>query len=186
MSAVQWLYAAIILNWIGLIGLAVTVVRLQDRLLERKLGSDPDDDGPAVGSQAPVLLGQASLRLPDSTGRVLPQLVWFMRRNCAPCQESRSIVKRIADAHQGKLECLVNFVGGADEVSALVQVWGAHVEIIADSARANVKQWRVRRAPFVFLVGEDGVIRWKGRGLSRAIESALAAHLEGPSIENGR
>jgi hypothetical protein len=177
MTALQFVYIAVILNWIGLIGLAVTVVRLQERFSKSNLGHSVDDDGPAVGSQAPVLVGHASPRLADDAEAVLPQLIWFMRSNCTPCRESRSIVGRIANAYEGKLDCLVSYAGTSEEASEFGQLWDAHIDPIPDPERANAKGWLVRRVPFVFLVGKDGVIQWKGKGFSKDLESALEAHL---------
>jgi hypothetical protein len=175
MTALQVLYVAVILSWIGLIGVAVTVVRLQNHLLKRTLDRNKsEDDSPSIGSPAPILGGTTS---PWEAAHALPQLIWFMKSHCTPCRNARSLVKSISDDYEGRLECLVSYAGSEAEVPGFAQLWDARVKVIVDQDRGNAKHWRIRSVPSVFLVRSDGIIMWKASGTQKDLRRVLDALL---------
>ena len=105
MTVLHVLFLSSAVSWLLLIGLAVSVVRIEKLVLGMRTGQEPQDDGPALGSVAPEFADPEPIR-PVNLGRAdamrgVPQLYWFMRTNCAPCLHLRPLVEAIASEYEG-------------------------------------------------------------------------------------
>jgi thiol-disulfide isomerase/thioredoxin len=183
MTVLHVLFLSSAVSWLLLIGLAVSVVRIEKLVLGMRTGQEPQDDGPALGSVAPEFADPEPIR-PVNLGRAdamrgVPQLYWFMRTNCAPCLHLRPLVEAIASEYEDKVCCWVNCVGPSGAVEELAGEWDPIVRVVFDRQRTNATRWGVRRVPSVVLVGCDGVVAWKGRASREPVERALTEVLEG-------
>ena len=172
MTAFHLFVVSSAVGWFLLIGLAVSVVRIEKAVVAMQAEKQ---EGPVVGSVAPELTnddGTRSLGIRSFESALgLPRLVWFMQTGCGPCQLARSLVGAMASEHQDVATSWVNYVGTRE---AAVE-WGSLVRLVVDPDRTNQTRWKIRRVPAVVVVGTDGVVAWKGSASRKSIEEALNA-----------
>lgn len=166
------LIGSIVLLWILLLGVALSVLRVQQTVggiqysLERRAA-----EGPPEGGRAPMLLGRIfgwrAGKLQISEGVEIlaadprPILLWFMGAGCRPCQHLLPTVSAIADEYGASVRSVVTAAGAPEEIRFLAERVSPSVTVIADPERVNAKRWQVHMTPFVIVVDAGGTIRRK-------------------------
>lgn len=160
MTTLHVLLISSALNWVLVLGLALSVLRLRNVIVQQRRSPKPSS-GPVIGLIAPALHG---LALPPEEAEThvgsRPRLVWFMSSRCNACERSRPVVELIAHDFRERVESIVNLSGSGEQVSACGD-WGTDVFVISDPDRSNARRWSVTRLPTVVLVEGSGIVRWR-------------------------
>src|SRR5688500_18502603 len=120
MTIIHLLGIAVILNWLLLLGLAISVVRLQNRIASRQRGELPDE-GPAVGSVAPPI--DAPLNGHGVGNLSLPRVVWFMSADCSTCKRLSPAAEAIARDFSHSVQSVVNCTGTVEGIKQFSEQW---------------------------------------------------------------
>jgi thiol-disulfide isomerase/thioredoxin len=176
MTILHLLLISSAVTWLLLIGLAVSVVRIEKAVVGLQARTQ---DGPPVGSVAPELVGMVN-EGPHSMGIGSgefeigsPKLVWFMESGCGPCEHVRPLVGELAAEYQEDVTCWVNYLGTSEAAVEFARHWSSPVRVLADPDGRNHTRWQIRRVPSVVLLGSDGLVVWKGGPSRRSIKEAL-------------
>lgn len=153
------------LGWVLLFGLGVSVLRLQQAVIDLEGRMDSRDSGPEIGTVAPEIEGttmHGDDRIQTSVSSH-PRLVWFLSTTCKSCWESRSLVERIARDLGESVASIVSVEGTVEDVKAFAEPWKSDVPVVADPEGMTRRLWHVARVPSVVFVGQDGLVKWRGR-----------------------
>lgn len=176
MTAFDVLVISSAVGWLLLIGLAVSVVRIEKAVVALQAEKQ---EGPPIGSLAPEITndeGTRSVEIRSGEPALgLPRLVWFMQMDCGPCKLAQSLVGAIASDYKDTATSWVNYVGAAEGAEEFAREWGSLVRLVVDPARTNQMRWKIRRVPSVVLVRRDGIVAWKGAVSRKSVEEALNA-----------
>jgi thiol-disulfide isomerase/thioredoxin len=171
MSQAFFIYGSLALTWCLLLGLAISVLRIQRglatvlRTLEGRAA-----EGLPLGSVAPSFEGEAMMV--DRSGKRTesrmpmgaysqPTVVWFMSAGCPPCLAQRRVISQLAAEYQGKANMIVNCVGDSAATAYFAEELLGPVTVFADPKRVTVREWRVFLSPFAVVVDASGVIKRK-------------------------
>ena len=151
--------------WVLVIGLAVSVVRVQRSVeaLWRAI-EGRSAEGPKVGSPAPELSGDPVVGRGPEDGRGQfggPLVLWFMSVGCRPCRTLRGTVQAIANEYDERVRSAITCVGSEQEVAAFADGLSEECYVLADPTRVNASAWGVFITPFVVVVDSQGVVRRK-------------------------
>lgn len=122
-----------------------------------------------LGREAP------DFTLPDLAGKMVrlgdfrdrkAVLINFWATWCEPCREELPTLERLARERQGTVEVLgVNLDAlGPGKVRAFVRELGLTFRVLLDPRQAVGKLYRIRGLPSSFVVGRDGVVKYREIG----------------------
>jgi thiol-disulfide isomerase/thioredoxin len=138
----------------------------------------------AVGHAAPAIEGEdvdgKPIKLSEYRGKVVVVVFWASW--CAPCMDQVPHEKALAKRLQGKPFALlgVNCDYSKDEARAVIAREGITWPNVYDgdpSEGPMVARWHARSLPQIYVLGPDGVIRFKdvrGESLGKAVDELLA------------
>lgn len=138
------------------------------------------EDGPAIGSPAPVVSTTDLDNHPVDLGQWLgkgPVVLEFWASWCVPCQQ---LMPKVDSAFE-RFHDRVTFVGvnvGLNDSVPAIRAWldryhpGFHV--LFDSAATAVRAYDVQATSTVFIIGRDGRVAYAGVGAAQELSAALA------------
>jgi peroxiredoxin len=124
---------------------------------------------PEMGREAPDFtlpdLGGKPVRLADFRGR-RAVLVNFWATWCEPCREELPSLERLArERHETLIVLGVNLDAvGPGRVRAYVRELGLTFPILLDPRQTTGALYRIRGLPASFVVGRDGIVRYRELG----------------------
>lgn len=124
--------------------------------------------GVAVGQPAPDIAGVDldgnAIRLSDFRGKVV--LIDFWRSGCVPCKMLHASEKTLVGSYDSKEFTIVGVYLGDEENGRRDEKRGKLTwRSILDSQRRIAREWGIIGTPTVFLVDQEGVIRFDSSGL---------------------
>lgn len=176
------LVVALIMLWLVVIALVVAVFALARQigvLYERvaPMGALMLDEGPAVGSQAPVFelasLGGSTATIGKASGR--GELVFFLSPTCPVCKKLIPVLRSIAHAERDWLDVILASDGDETEHRAFYTKAGLG-DFPYVLSRELGMTYKVGKLPYAVLLDEHGKVRAKGLINSREqLESLFTA-----------
>ena len=138
---------------------------------------------PAVGRPAPAfeavaLEGGKPVSLQEMRGRPVLLNVWATW--CHPCREEIPALQKLQDARPGLAVVGVSLddPGQEEEIRAFLRGFGARYAVWLDPEQTVSSTFATVGVPTTFLIGADGVLRWKHVGPVRADDAALNRALD--------
>ena len=176
------LVVALIMLWLVVIALVVAVFALARQigvLYERvaPMGALMLDEGPAVGSQAPVFelasLSGSTATIGKASGR--GELVFFLSPTCPVCKKLIPVLRSIAHAERDWLDVILASDGDETEHRAFYAKAGLG-DFPYVLSRELGMTFKVGKLPYAVLLDEHGKVRAKGLINSREqLESLFTA-----------
>ncbi len=186
-QAMTWETALYVMSgilWVLVIGLAVSVLRVQRSVeaLWRAI-EGRSAEGPKVGSPAPELSGDPVVGCGPETNVVnggVPLILWFMSVGCRPCRTLRGTVQAIASEYDERVRSVITCTGSKEAVATFADRLSHNCCVLADPSRVNAAAWSIFITPFVVVVDSRGVVRGKLAEIAiEPVRLAMDSVLEG-------
>jgi hypothetical protein len=192
MEAGTWYLLAIGVLLFAVLGLAVSVLRIQETVsrIQRSIDGRAAEGLP-IGTQAPALTGKlvnGPAKLPadlisgqDASHAPTLRLVWFMAASCKPCNVLRPLIRTMADEYSATVTTFVSCVGnGAAAVQYFGEGLGSNAVLLHDVDRRDARRWLVSSTPFAIIADRHGIVRKKFAAVTdeqvRVALEVLASH----------
>jgi thiol-disulfide isomerase/thioredoxin len=126
-------------------------------------GLKPSSPAPAPGLELVDLQG-ARHRLADYRGKVV--LVNFWATWCTPCREEMPSIERLRAALEGKPFAVlaVNLAEPEARIRKFLEAVPVRFPVLLDRDAAAARAWQAKVLPATYIVGPDGVIRYRHLG----------------------
>ena len=139
----------------------------------------PDPGNPAPAFEATSLAGE-SISLASLRGS--PVLLNLWATWCTPCRKETPYLQRLHERFGGRglkvVGVSVDSRAAREDVDDFVAEFGVTYAILHDPQMASMDVFRVLGLPATYLIGSDGVIRWKRMGEVREGDAEFERVLE--------
>lgn len=136
-----------------------------------------------VSTLAPRLTGQdlegTYRALEDFRGKVVLLNVWATW--CPPCRQELPELRAIQTDHGGDdfsvLGVSIDREGDAKKVRHLAKTFDLNYPVILDPSSRSIDAYEIRGYPTSFVIGRDGMIRWRREGIILPDDSDVAGQI---------